>query len=426
MRRIRIVNPLLDETFKTYLSTDYSSGTALEVLNTNSFAVDDILVVGEPTEELTEAKDVDAVADKDTLTLPAGGLNFAHGKGTPVYKSPWDQVSIEGRSSSAGTFAQLVLTNIQWDNKQKETVYYHSSGSDSWEYRFRFYNSITTTYSEYSPTLTGQGFNRNQVGYMLREVKKLANLTNQTVVTDYEIIRQFNKAQDIIYAHNPRYWFLLVDSYKQNTGISSVGGQSVYDLDVYSNFGHLESLRAHYNNGGTSKIYHLEKKSAVEFDHLISDLSASDNDWTEMYKLLPADSSSDIGYFQVDPVPQTTGITKFYPNYYEKMQDLDDISDETQVPYPSMLEEYALGYVYRVKGDDVKAKSYEAGLISDNEDRVPRDLLVLDKMDKQQKMAQGQPRNLSTFKGQKAFQRFYRGGRFKNRDYIKLNYIDDL
>lgn len=422
MRRIAIVNPLLDKTFKTYVSTDYSSGTSLTVLNNNSFANDDIVVVGEPTEELTEAKDLTGIATTVTLTLSAA-LNFAHPKGTSVYKSPWDQVSIEGRSSSSGTFAELVATNIQWDSKTNETIYFHSAGTDTWQYRFRFYNTQTTTYSEYSPTLTGAGFERKQVGYMIRQVKKIANITNQKIVTDDEIIRQFNEAQDIIYAHNPRYWFLLIDTYKAGTGIAATAGNTVYTLASYSTFGHLDSLRYHYNSGSISELYHLDKKSTNEFDSIVRDLNDASNDWAQIFKLLPADSLSDNGYVQIYPKTLTTGIGTLYPNYYEKMADLDDVADETQVPLPYILENYALAYVYRVKGNEEKAKVYERGLMNDNPNIVPPHLLLLDKMDSAQKSVQGQPRSLWQFKGQRSMIRRY-GNIIHNRDWIKENFMD--
>lgn len=425
MRKLSINNPSFNETLKTYVSTDYASGTALEAVNTVSFAADDILVVGEPTEEKTEQKDITAVADKDTFTL-SSGLNFAHAKGTPIYKTPWDQISIEGRSSSAGVFAQLVLTDIQWDSKTNKTIYFHSAGTDTWEYRFRFYNTQTTTYSEYSPTLTGLGFGRKMVGYMIRNVRKITNVYDQEVVSDDEIIRAFNRAQDIIYAHNPKYWFLLIDSYKAGSGIPAVASTNVYSLASYTSYGHLESVRYRYNNGSTDKLYHLTKKNSVEFDAFAEDLNQSKDDWAELYKLLPADSDSDNGYLQIHPKTANSSIGTIYPNYYEKMADLSAVADKTQVPLPEILEDFGISYVYKVKGDEVKAAVYEGGLVSENENKIPKHLLLLDKMDRAQKSAQGQPRSLSNFRGQHAMRRFYRGGQMEDRNWVAENYINDL
>jgi hypothetical protein len=423
MRRIRIVNPLLDKAYKTFLSADYSSGLSLTVFSNVSFAANDLLVVGEPKEELTELKKLDSITAKTGMTIPSA-LNFSHSKDTPIYKSLWDFVSIEGRSSSAGTFAELTQSAIQWDNDKGETIYHHSAGTDTWQYRFRFYNSVTATYSEYSSTLTGTGFERKMVGYMLRTIRKITNTWDQSIVSDDEIIRALNEAQDIVYAHNPKYWFLLVDTYKAGTGIAAIANTSVYSLSTYTTFGHLDSLRFRYNSGGNDEIYHLDKKSDVEFDKIAGNLNDAADDWTWIYKLLPADSSSDNGYIHIYPKTKTTDVGTLYPNYYEKMTDLEDVADETQIPFPKILEEWGIGFVYQLKGDETKAKIYQSGLISDNEDKVPRYLLLLDKMDRQQKMAQKQARNLWNFKGQRGARNLFTRP-FYNRDWIKESGIYD-
>lgn len=423
MRRIRVVNPLLSKSYKTFLASDYSSGTTLTVVSNVSFAANDLLVIGEPKEELTELKKLNSISGITTMTL-ASALNFSHPKDTPIYRSLWDNVSIEGRSTSSGTFAELTQSAIQWDNDRGETVYNHSDGTDTWQYRFRFYNSVTATYSEYSPTLTGSGFERDMVGYLLRVVRKITNTHDQSVVTDDEIIRAFNEAQDIVYAHNPKYWFLLVDTYKAGNGIAATANTNVYSLATYTTFGHLDSIRYRYASGGSDYLYHLRKKDEVEFDAIASNLNASTDDYARIYKLLPADSLSDNGYIQIYPKTKTSGIGTLYPNYYEKMSDLTDVADETQIPMPKILEEWAIGFIYQVKGDENKAKIYQSGLISDNEDKVPRYLQLLDKLDRQRKLAQKQARSLWNFKGQRGASGLFSETHY-DRDWIKESGIYD-
>lgn len=417
MREIRIQNPNLDSTYKTFLASDYSSGTTATVINNSSFAANDIGVFGEPIEELTESKKIDSISGSTTLTL-ASALNFAHAKGTSIYKTLWDFVSIEGRSSSAGTFAELTQSGIQWDNKNNETLYFHSSGDDNWEYRYRFYNSVTATYSEYSPTLTGAGFTRKMVGYMIRQVRLKTNDLERKIVSDDDLIRVFTEAQDIIYSHNPAYWFLLVDTYKAGTGIAAVAATNVYSLASYTTFGHLDTVRYLYNSGGTNSLYHIKRKSEVEFDYIASDLNQTSDDYARIYKLLPADSSSANGYIQIYPKTKNSSVGTLYPNYYEKMTDLDSVDDLTQVPLPEILESYGIAYVEKVRGNEAKAKIYESKLVSDNPDMVPAHLLLLDKLDKQQKSSQGQPKQLVRFRGQKAVSRLY-GTPYFSRDYLR-------
>ena len=109
--------------------------------------------------------------------------------------------------------------------------------------------------------------------------------------------------------------------------------------------------------------------------------------------------------------------------YYEKMADLATVADTTQVPLPFLLEDLAIGYIYRIKGNEVKAKMYESYLISENERVTPKGLIMLDKMDKAQGSVVGQPQSISKFRGQKAIQRFYGNSSPMSDDYRKENYF---
>ena len=414
---------MLDKTFKTFISVDYapSALTVLQVLSTNSFTANDILIVGEPTEELTEKAVLSAVTDIDTLALTAA-LSFSHPKSTAIYKAQWDKVSIESRLPG-GTFAEIVSTDIQWDNKNNETVYYDQSGTDATEYRFRFYNSVIASYAEYSPTITGAGFTKQQVGYMIKEVRNVVNDNERKIVSDDEIIRFFNTGQDIIYGRNPRYWFLLVDTYKASNGVPLVGGTDVYDMDTYANFGHLDRVRFLFNNGVTRQIYDLNNESGLEFDTQVSDLTQTGNDYADTYKLLPPDSTSITGYLQIYPKPINAYGT-LYPIYYQKMATLDTVDDATLVPLPTLLENYAIAQIERIKGNDTKAKTYEDMFygVPDiyKKSAIIGGLSLLDNLDNANKRPQGQPRSLINFRGQGGI-RYSRHG--MSSDYIKENFF---
>lgn len=425
MRVLRIPNPILESGFRTRLGSDYSaSDTTLTVENNASFAANDFLVVGTPSEETAEMKKITGTSGNTTLSL-SSALNFTHQKGVVVYKTPWDFVSIERRTSSSGTMAEISQSGIQWDNPNNETVYYDANATDAYEYRFRFYNSSSGIYSEYSPTITGAGFDRDQVGYMIRTVRKLTNDLQSKIVTNDEIIWFFNEYQDIIYSHNPKYWFLLVDTYKGSNGIAATAGNNVYTLSGYSTFGHIDTVRYKLVTGGANELYHLSKKGSVEFDKIASDLNTASDDWAWIYKLLPEDSSSDNGYLQIFPVTKTTGVGTLYPNYYEKMADLESVADATQVPLPKLLEQYAIGKIEQIKGNAAKADVLLRFLVPQSENDIPAALVMLDQMDFQQKSAQGQPRSIWNFRGQKAVHTFFGRNRgIANRDYIRENYAD--
>ena len=395
----------------------------MTVKNNASFAADDLIVVGEPTEELTEGKQVSSVSSTTTINL-SSALNFSHAKGTSVYKVVWNFVSIERKTSAAGTFAEITQSGIQWDSKTNETIYYDRDATNAYQYRFRFYNSVTATYSEYSGTVTGAIPTRSSVQFMVDMARKIGGDPERKIVSDDELIRVFNRGQDIIYSHNQKYWFLYVDTFELGSGsVAATTGAGRYSLGSLSPFGHLSGIKYRYNSGGTDTIYQMRRISEAEFDRLDSDQNTTDDNWPQVYKLIPADSSSANGYIKVTPDIKDSSVGTFYPLYYEKMSDLDTMDDMTQVPLPDLLIDYGISFIYRVKGNEKKADLYEKNLVSNRENVVPSGLSMLDKLDMQQKIAVGQPSSISRFRGQKAMTRLY-GNRYpQSPDYRRENYF---
>src|SRR3990167_4613588 len=411
MRRIAINNPSVETTYRTSLTADYASGTTLPVASNVSFAANDLIVLGNPREEYAELEQLSSLTGITTLTL-ASALNFSHSKNTPIFRVVWDFVSIEYRSSSSGTFAEITQSPIQWDNEDGLTIYFHCAGNDSAEYRFRFYNSATVTYSEYSPVLTGATPERNTVRFMIDEVRKIVDDLEGQIVSDAEIVRLLSRAQEIIYTHNPKYWFLYVDTYELGSGsIAATTNEDVYSLNSLTRFGHLDSIRYRYQSGNDHIIYRLREVSAPEFDRLDGDQNMTDDNWPQIYKRIPADASSSNGYFKITPDIKDSSIGTFYPNYYEKMADLAAVSDITQVPLPFLLEDYAIAYIEKIKGNESKARIYEESLVTSNPDRTPKGLAMLDELDAQQKRSVGQPQSLFRYRGQKGIRRLY-GNKF--------------
>lgn len=433
MRKISINNPVFDS-YITDISTDYSSGTIVTVRNNVSFAADDLGVFGNPTEEPTELKKISSISTAVTLNL-ASALNFAHNKGTPVYKSIWDNVSIEGRSSSAGVFAELTQSAIQWDNPRSKTVYFHSSGDDNWQYRFRFYNSVTTTYSEYSPTLTGAGFTKDQVGYIIKEARRIAGDKDGRIMKTEELIRSLVRAKNIIRAHNPRFWFWKVNGFNTSVSIAATASIAVYSLSSITNFGVLDGIEYRYNSGETDIKYFMRRKDDAEFLLLTRDLNRGTNDYPRLYRLLPEDSSSTKGYFEIENKMKTSNVGTFYINHYKEETDYDSVDDTTNIVFPEILVDYLVSEIHATKGNQKQADKYYR-LFTGPEGRQKTlpgvnseplsGIALLDDLDRQYKIAQGQPRSLWRFRGQKAISRLYGSPNVASRDYIRENYFDGV
>ncbi len=397
----------------------------MTVRNNASFATNDLLLIGNPREERTEIEQCVSLTGVTVINSNAA-LDFTHSKGTPIYRILWNFVSLERRTSSAGSFTEITQSGLQYDNPRGLTIYFDSAATDAYEYRFRYYNSVTGTYSEYSPTISGAAPDRKTVRYMMQQVRKLINDQERKLITDEEMIRGFNHAQDIIYTHNPKYWFLYVDTFELGSGsIAATAGNDKYTLNNLTNFGHLSSIKYRYNSGSDDVIYHLRKKSEAEFDYLDRDQNTTDDNWPEVFKLIPADASSDNGYFKVTPDIKDSGIGTFYPTYYEKMADLDTVDDKTQVPLPDLLIDYCTGYCYRLIGNEKKVGQYLSRIENptSNPDLVPPGIGMLDKMNENQKAVVGQPMYLKKFLGHRATRRLF-GNKFpQSDDYIKENYF---
>ena len=98
-KRLRINNPDLSKSEKSNLTSAYSSGTTLNILNSFAFSANNFAVVGEPgKDEVIESKQISAIpAGGLTLTL-ASALSYTYSKDTVVYQSLYDQIEIQSDS----------------------------------------------------------------------------------------------------------------------------------------------------------------------------------------------------------------------------------------------------------------------------------------------------------------------------------------
>lgn len=430
MRVLSIRNPDLSGYERSYLTSAYSSGTTLSVINTFALAANDFIVVGEPGQEKAESKRIDSITNDTSLNL-ASALKFSHPKDTVIVKTHWDQIEISSRVN-AGAWSVLSTSGIQWDKPY--TVYVHSGGDDTYDYRWRFYNSTLATYSEYSPTYAGEGFTRNQAGYMVQMIRKITRTEgNEEVITDREIYRKINEAHDVIGNIRPDWWFLKFE----DSTITTTASTYIYNLDTLGGgtagtpsdsytLGYIDKVRYRYNDGSTDTTYPLKFRSENEFDLYITDNNRQKDDYVNLYTLKPADSTSVNGYMWVYPTPNTTSRGTFYVRGYRKFTTINDDIDKTAVPIPEIIEHYVIAHIERIRGNDAKADYYEDlfyGPPPATETRRKLTGIALLEQVQNQSRAEGQPKMLWRFRGQKALSRFFGNRRINNyRDYLHENF----
>ena len=154
--RVQLLDVFVDPV-KTFLSSDTasSSGT-LTVKNIQGFAINQILLIGEPGGQGSEIIKTHAstAPTGSTITL-ASNTVLPHSASTFVYVIPYDEVEISIAPTIAG--AKVVLTTASLQADQFDTKYNDVTYTTGY-YFARFENSITSAYSPYSDPAPWAGY----------------------------------------------------------------------------------------------------------------------------------------------------------------------------------------------------------------------------------------------------------------------------
>lgn len=350
MAQVQISTPSLDNSIVTYLTEDYSSGSTLKVASAVAFQGGQYIVVGAVNLENTESTNI-TTSPSDNISIPVTPLKFSHPKGTPVYYTLWNGFSLEYRIGNDGSWTIYGGMPFALNFDSLFTEFLDVAATSDYQWRYRYYSTENNAYSDYSSTIGAFGWGRSAVGYMVREIRKLVNDPESKTVTDTEIIRFLNAAQDKVYSLYDRWWFLL----KKGDAIATISGYKEYPLP--DDFGRMHSVSFNYVNGSTDLTYQLENVSITEYDFYAKDNNANNNDSLKYYSIFPGDDTNTLGYVNIWPKPDTAGLS-IIPLYFRIMPDLTNFSDLTLVPIPDVIENYAISQILKIRKEDDKAKIY--------------------------------------------------------------------
>ena len=401
---IKVKNPLLPEGEETYLTAKYSSGTTMTVKNTEGWADNDVVVVGHPGDEKTEAGTVASTTGASTITLDSA-LSFAHAIDTPLNRSLYNQISLE-RKASGGAWAVISegLQNIEWDEKDGYSKVSVAAGVDSDTYRWRFYNTKSLAYSAYSGELPGTGLTQFHAGYLIEVIRYFGKFPANLGISDLDILRSLNRGQREIDTMHDRWWFALTED-TDATRLTSIA--STYKYDLPSDFRGMDTLKVHDTN---DQRYNLSYQPLVEFDSFKVDDAdtANDSDSTQYWTLLPPDSDNTIGYLGVHPTPKTTGIY-FYRRYWRFLPELTSFASKTLIPLPETLINWALFELWKLREDRDNASFYYQ--------QYSENVRML-KMIQRRQIGQA---DIQRFRGQRGYSRLF--GNFSQRsDQLRETY----
>lgn len=218
------ITPLKEAVLETtIISADEASGqTAITVKDIDGFAVNQVLMFGEPGSETSEiVKTHASTAPSGTTITLAAATEWAHSAGTKIYRIEFDQVEISHAATLTGSKSVLATTNIQAD---QEIQRYLDTSQTTGFYFVRYKDSINTTYSSYSDGVPYGGWATSQVGYMIEQ-----SLRNNKVTLSDELSRNdcydfINDGLDFVQGKQIRY--------PQHQSLNTIIGQTTRGIHI--------------------------------------------------------------------------------------------------------------------------------------------------------------------------------------------------
>lgn len=277
---IRIpTNDLVIDATKTFLTADSSSGSGtLTVQNITNFAINQVLLIGEPGNQTSEIIKTHAstAPTGSTITLSANTTQN-HNAGTNVYLINFDQIEFSSATTLTGTKSVLATSNIVANDI--DTKYNDTAGTTGY-YFARFKNTITSTFSSYSDGVPVSGYAMGTVRYTIDSTLGMINKRGSTILTDEFLYQEIDNCQKEVLKEQKRWDFMQVfDAYTD----ASVGN---WRIAVPTDIEDANSIKSIYNFriGKEPPMTWVDKE---KWDELVSDVA-----WTTLASSFAIGASS--------------------------------------------------------------------------------------------------------------------------------------
>lgn len=204
--RIPMYDQMVDA-ISTFLIADTAaaSGT-LTVKNITGFAINQVLLIGEPGNENSEIIKTHAVTAPtgSTITLASNTI-FPHSAGTKIYILKFDQVEISIAPTVSGVKSVLTTASLVADS---ETTDYNDTVSSAGYYYARFKNSITSAFSPYSDPAPYDGYTINSARSIIDKALSSINKTTSSVLSDEFAFQEIDNCQTECLREYKRWSFM--------------------------------------------------------------------------------------------------------------------------------------------------------------------------------------------------------------------------
>ena len=421
---VRVSLPDISNTTKTYLTASVvATGTTLTIRDYTGWTDNDLIVLGEIGQPLTENIEVNDASPDTSLTVTA--CTYAHPIGTPVYETPFDQVTLYGASTLTGT-KTAIGSAVSTDFKKG---FNDIIATTQYDYYFAQYtNSETSSTSAYS-----EGYTSSHPTASTRKGLKLAglDLVNETIndlITEEFLDREINTCQrEIQKAYDGKCSFAVATDSTEtlSEAVQTITLPSTLYMDDYK---YIISLKIEdggeldYLNYSKFKDTDKTSKTTLASDVATTDTTVtvtSDDSFLNAGKLVidgddidytskdsnvfsgatnisSTHSSGDVVY-QHDDLDKPTKYTIYngslyvYPipsddeegfqvhiDYYRKLPDLDSDNDVTLVPFYTIFQYYLAAKISYRKGKSTEGDRWMIMFTQKLRDEVARDTNLKD------------------------------------------------
>lgn len=339
---IPVFNPETTDLEKSYLSNSYSIGTTLiNVKNSDRFAANDRIMIGQMGNEATEIVTVSGpVGDGSGLNI--GATVFSHSSDDPVYKLRFDQVKFyRSTTTSVGTYTVVSTQPLDVDNATLETYYDDITGTSAYYYKFTFFHSLALVESAFSDIIGGGGWRREQVGNIIDEILQEVGDPQEIHVTRQEIIGYFNDVNDDLqvdvakpydFLHARRVVAQSANSSTINYPTDSNGKQIMWAFD-YMDYNFIDSTTTPITN----RTYTLKKIPEPEFRNIYQDNTIDSTTVSDNPTYITLDSAVKRFRFDV-PFATTNGV--LYLHYWKYFDVITSEGQIIETPTPKIYKLY--------------------------------------------------------------------------------------
>lgn len=345
-------NPEVENLEKTYIASPVQAGTKnISVKNADRMPQNSLILVGEMGMEQSELIKADT-GGTQTSIVSTTNLLFSHTTDEPLYKMRYDQVLFYRASSIDGTYTLIATEEIDVDNRDNKTEYQDLGGTGSSFYKTKYRNSVTFEESEFSDTISAEGYARYSIGKVIDTTVKRLKDYSYSILSSDDYVAIANEVNDDITGQSERpYDFLKVSKL-----LDRVASQSYVNLPT----NYFKFFRLEYTNSTNSVLGTRELKPIS-----LKNISVGYNSMLKTDIITRVAIDDEAKRIVLGSIPLTNGTGAFKLWFFEDIGEFTELSDVVKTPNSLIYKYKFMAEFYSVKAETdpsfiTLANKYEA------------------------------------------------------------------